>query len=97
MAGHCVDAMTVMLKALVYALLSVIVVVTGVTSYWTHKDGLDRWQRVEELMTNPRARPDSWTKTDDDQRMAEYDLAIKAWVTAYFQQKSIKHNGNNKL
>ena len=35
---------------------------------------------LRRLATDPRARPDSWTRSDDDTRMREHTEYIKTWV-----------------
>ena len=76
-----------LVRALLYALLLVVIVVTGIASYWTHKDGLQRWERVERLVTDPQARPDAWTKTQDQQHMLMFEAYFKDWIDANYVRK----------
>ena len=59
-------------------LLVVIVgVVTAMYSYFEHRRSEELFDRMEKVVTQPDARPDAWTKTQDDSRTQELCLAIK--------------------
>lgn len=67
-----------------------IAALTGMQSYWNHIENVEFRERVEKLMTDPSARPDSWTGSQDIQRMLAYDSEIRAWVTKHFERKRSK-------
>lgn len=76
-----------MFKVFVILVVLPIAVVTGMQSYWNHQDNVEFRVRVERLMTDPSARPDPWTASQDAQRMLAYDAEIRAWVTENFKKK----------
>ena len=47
----------------------------------------NRMEQVERLMNDPKARPDAWTRTDDDARMREHVDSMKDWTRLYFEPK----------
>lgn len=55
-----------------------------------HKQLFSRVENLKRLATDPRARPDSWTQTDDRERMTEYDSHIKTWVNERLLQERLR-------
>lgn len=77
-------------KAVLILLVIPIAVITGIQSYWNHQDNVEFRVRMERLATDPSARPDPWTGTQDIHRMLAYDAEIRAWVEANFEKKRSK-------
>ena len=58
------------------------------TGFGKYEQLENRLSDVERVMHDPRARPDSWTRSDDSARMTEYDASIKGWVERNYTRRA---------
>ena len=78
LVNHSANNMRMLLfKGLLTSLIASFLIVIGVSSYWDHVEERDKWKKLEELIVNPNARPDAWTKTMDDKRLIQICVSIR--------------------
>ena len=79
--------MNLISRSLFIMALIVVALVTVATSVLNHFNSVARFERVEEMLHNPQARPDAWTATQDDERMLQCEKDMKRWVIENFRRK----------
>lgn len=67
---------TNIINLIVVALIAVLFLLTAYQGYENHIDFTRRWEVIQKMTTDPHARPDAWTKSDDDARTLKMCIAI---------------------
>jgi hypothetical protein len=67
---------TNIINLIVVALIAVLFMLTAYQGYENHLDFTRRWEIITKMTTDPYARPDAWTRSDDDRRTLKMCVAI---------------------
>lgn len=65
-------------NVIIVTFVSVLFILTSIQGYENHIDFSRKWEMVDKLLSDPHARPDAWSKSDDDSRTIQLCVAMVA-------------------